>query len=308
MIKIGVTGASGFIGSYLVDYLSNFSNFYIRPLYRSFIDKNLTKENIFPVIGDLNSLDLCYKFTRDLDIIIHLAHSGNVSTRIDFASTTLISNFNSSFNLIQAINNNNNNKCKIIFASSGGAIYGFKDNISALKKMPLREIDPCFPISFYGIEKQMIESFLHIISNDQIQIISLRISNPYGTILPLERKQGIIGIAVGCAISGKQLPLTSNLLTIRDYIHLNDLCSAIKSTFEIQDIGSGIGYSLREVFDLIESESKCKIKLHVKKNATAGSLPWSVLDISKAKNKLNWKPKIKLADGIRMLCENYQKT
>ena len=307
MIKVGITGASGFIGEHLVAFLRKNESFYLRALTRRNCAAGLYG-NFESIQGDLTSAKVCEEFCNGLDVVIHLAHSGGPISSIASFSENTISNLYPTFNLIEAIKKNNT-KCKLIYSSSGGAIY-------ANNSLPHKENDICMPNSFYGAQKQMIENYLRIASfHDWLSVIILRISNPYGTLLPSDRMQGIIGIAAQCALNDKDLPIYGNMENVRDYIHLDDVCKAIesailyKSKFDIFNIGSGIGTSLREVIKLIEEQTNKKINLKIESlNNTDNQLvPWVVIDPSKAIAKLKWSPSISLRDGIRKLCVKHTK-
>ncbi len=137
----------------------------------------------------------------------------------------------------------------------------------------------------------------------------MRISNPYGVLLPSERKQGLIGVALNTLFKGETLKVYGNPENIRDYIHLEDMCKAVeysfagKNNFDIFNIGSGKGLSVNNVLNYMEKYTNLNFKKEYINNEIAGSLiDWNILDVSKAKNELNWIPKIDFNNGLEELC------
>ncbi len=309
--KIGITGASGFIGEYLLLALSQNENLWLRPLYRKAPFQQALAPNIHPMTGDLNSPSVCAEFCRDLDIIIHLAHNGAPLSSVADLASNMLSNLVPSLNLIQAIHEEGK-KPKVIFSSSGGAIYGLPDSHTWDNPVPFTEKDLCNPQSFYGIQKHTIEQYLRLAAESGwLSAVILRISNPYGIPLPLDRKQGIIGIAIQQAFNGLKLPIYGSLDNVRDYIHLEDVARGIEAAFlcdsphEIFNISSGKGYSLRSVLELVTEVTGLKVLKRIKDtdNMKHQLVPWVVTDPSKAHKQLGWTATINLESGIRKLYE-----
>jgi UDP-glucose 4-epimerase len=311
MLKIGITGASGFIGQHLIAHLTKDKDLFIRALFRKKACKT-SEVNFQSLVGDLNSVETCNRFCDSLDVIIHLAYNGSPLSPIDSFAENTISNISATLNLIESLKKNKK-KCKLIYPSSGGAIYSNKN--SQMKNIPYKESDFCEPNSFYGSQKKMIESYLQIASDQSwLSAIVLRISNPYGTPLPIQRRQGIIGIAAQCAHNQDSLPIYGNMQNIRDYIHLDDVCSAIEaaiyydSDFEIFNIGTGIGFSIHDVIRLTEFHMNKKIQLETQKSTCGESqlVEWVIIDPGKANKMLNWSAKITLDTGIKRLCDQFK--
>ena len=143
----------------------------------------------------------------------------------------------------------------------------------------------------------------------------LRISNPYGILLPVERKQGLIGIAINQMVANQPVYIYGNPDNVRDYIHISDVCAAfgicLKNNikYEIYNIGSGEGYSVNEVLSIIEKVSGMKTTREIVNDGNEKFLlDWNVLEITKAQKELSWSPKIALEQGIKKLWEKVQLT
>ncbi|KKP40267.1 MAG: NAD-dependent epimerase/dehydratase, UDP-glucose 4-epimerase [Candidatus Peregrinibacteria bacterium GW2011_GWC2_33_13] len=301
-MNIGITGANGFLGSYFIDYLLTENIYNIKAFARNPIK---SEKNIKWQIGNLSSQYDCELFVQDIDVIVHFAHNNNspmISNNdiISDAGLNLLPNLT----LLEAIKKSGK-KIHIVYISSGGAIYG-----NSLNKIPFKEIDMCRPLSSYAIQKLTMENYLRLWSDlGYITATVLRVSNPYGVLLPSNRKQGLIGVVLNKLIHNETIQIFGNPNNIRDYIHLEDMSKSIKasfkpsSEFEIYNIGSGIGHSVNEILNLIEIYSGQTHKKEYIENKDVNNLiGWNILDISKAKKELNWQPEINLENGLQNLC------
>ncbi|HSA06014.1 MAG TPA: NAD-dependent epimerase/dehydratase family protein [Candidatus Gastranaerophilales bacterium] len=302
-MNIGITGGTGFLGAYLIKYLLNNTSYKIWGLTRNPVEE--THENLNWIIGDLNSEYDCVTLIKNIDVLIHLAHN----------NSPLISNNNilsdSNLNLIPNLTllegiKKYGKKVHVVYISSGGTVYGHLNNY-----IPLKETDLCAPASSYAIQKLAVEYYLQLWSNlSHISATILRLSNPYGVLLPSSRKQGLIGVALNTLIKGEILKIYGNPQNIRDYIHLDDMCRAIekavnhKKKYEILNIGSGKGHSVEEITDLLEEYTNLKFKKeYINDENSRNLIDWNILDITKAGNKLGWEPEIEFNKGLQALCK-----
>lgn len=306
VVKIGITGASGFLGSYLLNYLVRLEKYELYALSRS-ISPEKTKifESVVWIEGDLNSNQVCANFVKKLDLIIHLAHTNTpLTSNRDICGDTLL-NLVPTLNLLQAIRDYGASP-HVIYASSGGAIYKPTTNYQSFK-----ESDPCEPSSSYGIQKLTVENYLRLSAEQNwLTATCLRIGNPYGVLLPSERMQGLIGVALNQILHRQPIKIYGDPNNIRDYIHLEDMCRMFElvihkhSSFEVYNVGSGKGYSVNQILDLMEKIIGISmIKEVCQTSQTTNQLPsWIVLDIKKAYANLSWEPLIELEQGLETLC------
>ncbi|HPZ08747.1 MAG TPA: NAD-dependent epimerase/dehydratase family protein [Candidatus Eremiobacteraeota bacterium] len=303
-MNIGITGASGFIGSYLLKYLTGNKNYTIHALSRGMTcPLPLEQDQIIWKKGDICSRQTCEEFIKDLDVLIHLAHTNiPLNSNNDLPFDALL-NLIPTLNLLEAIRKYRRG-IHIIYTSSGGAVYG-----PSTDRKPFREMDKCLPLSSYGIQKLMAEYYLRLWAGKSfLSTTVLRIGNPYGILLPYERRQGLIGIALNQVIKKQPVYIFGNPDNVRDYIHLEDLCRLIEKSFvkykpfEIFNVGSGQGYSVNEVLSLLETYSGRKIekKIITIENDT-DLTDWVVLDITKAREELSWEPEITIEHGLQLL-------
>ncbi len=307
MVKIGITGASGFLGSYLLKYLMNLEKYELYALTRNISPEKIKNhDNVVWIEGDLSSNQTCADFVKNLDLIIHLAHTNTpLTSNRDISSDTLL-NLVPTLNLLQAVRDYGASP-HIIYASSGGAIYKPYLNCQSFK-----ESDPCQPSSSYGIQKLTVENYLRLsVEQGWLTATCLRIGNPYGVLLPSERMQGLIGIALNQIVHRQPVKIYGDPNNVRDYIHLEDMCRMFElvihkqSPFEVYNVGSGKGYSVNQILDLIEKFTGVSmIKELWQTSKPTNQLPsWIVLDTIKSYENLSWEPLIKLEQGLADLCE-----
>lgn len=297
-MSIGITGARGFIGSYLTRRLLARDCGNLRLLFRS-VSAVEAAEGAEVVAGDLHSRSDCERFAADLRVIYHLAHTNTpVNSDYDQPNDALV-NLVPLLNLLGAVKDLGT-KPHIVYFSSGGAVYAPKP-----EKIPYRETDACSPLSSYGIQKLAAEQYLRLAAHrGYLTATILRVGNGYGTLLPRHRLQGLIGVAINDVLHGRPVRVFGNLDNVRDYLHLDDICAMAElaarphEPFTVLNVGSGRGYSVRDVLRIIEQAHGGRLEIQA--DATHGEwLPaWVVLDSSKAAREFGWEPRVELRAGI----------
>lgn len=301
----GIIGARGFIGAHLLQYVNSKCAGPVRVLLRN-VRVGEPCGNAEIVCGDLLSPVDCERFVAGLDVIYYLAHCNTpISSDRDQANDTLL-NLVPLLNLLQAIRAQKT-KPHIIYFSSGGGIYGRKTD-----RIPLRETDPSEPFSSYGILKLAAEQYLSLAAGrGQLSCVVLRISNAYGTLLSRERMQGLIGVAINNVLHRSPIRVFGDPENVRDYVHLSDICTIAekaalsRESFTIVNIGSGRGYSVREVLKIIQDRAGYPVKIEMHEDPQCGKwlTNWVVMDITKAKQQYGWSPVVDLPAGINAMFE-----
>jgi len=306
MKKVLVTGATGLIGSSLLEVLTR-GNFKItaftRTMSADIISRAKTEENVLWMQGDLNSLADCKEIVYNQDIIFHLAHkNAPLTCDLDWPADARL-NLIPTLNLIQAVQESGN-KPHIIYPSSGGAVYG-----PVKEKIPILESHACNPENSYGIQKFMAEHYLRVAAQRGFLTASvLRIANVYGWLVSPSRKQGFIGTALYQTLAGQPLRIIGNPGNIRDYVHMDDvnkaflLCVKPSLDFDIINIGTGQGTSVSLVVQILEKILNKDLDKKLENSIEAKRLSdWCVLNIEKAWTDLGWKPEIDIESGIRKM-------
>ncbi len=193
---------------------------------------------------------------------------------------------------------------QIIFASSGGCVYGEMtcNNLSINS--------PLTPINTYGAMKISLENYFKLASRYLgIKIKIARISNPYGIGGSKCKRgennlvQGLIPLLIRKIINQENVTIYGN--TVRDYIYIDDLVRALiqlgnyDGDVEIFNIGTGIGTDLKSVVRCVEAISKLSFPIVEYLPKRLSDVQQNVLDIEETKKLLNWEPKVTLPQGIR---------
>jgi UDP-glucose 4-epimerase len=292
-------GGNGFIGTNIIHkLLENENEVYCIDLYDS-NTKNINNKLFKSYIDDLTDKDLLKDLVNKSDIIIYLASTSNVrsSSNISLVELNNIEGFIKTIEIIKDYPDK-----KIIYASSGGTVYGEPD------KIPVSEDHPLMPISPYGIGKVCTESFLkYYCQKYEIKYVICRYSNPYGKYQSPLSGVGVINKILYDYHTGKKTRIIGNPeASIRDYIYISDLVDATLAVSEndsshnqIFNVGSGIGHPLSEIIDEIELVLGDKLDF-TDNNFGIENVSRIVLDVTKIKKTVGWSSKITLKEGIRL--------
>lgn len=294
---IGITGASGFLGSYLCDRLP-------------FPQKRLSRQ-IHPsqtpsfqwYLGDIENIHAINSFLRGISTLIHLACNGYPRGSNQNCPHDVEHNLLPSVQLFEAFARENP-KGHVIFSSTGGNMYDASNGNIIHTEDSL----PC-PQSSYSIHKLAEEHYLRLLCHNYgIRATILRIANPYGILLPKERGQGIIGVALNKILGGEALTVFDSLHSVRDYLHLEDVARAFQLVVEhppppsecrLFHVSSGVGYSLEHILTIIEQKTQLSLKKIFKTPLPQPS--YSVLSHQKIHANLGWSPGISLEAGINQM-------
>ncbi|HOZ53127.1 MAG TPA: NAD-dependent epimerase/dehydratase family protein [bacterium] len=298
MAKILVTGGAGFIGSNLVDKLISLNH------------QVVVIDNLFSGKRDyLNSLAIFYQvdindkekvseifIQEKFDYVYHLA------AQIDVRKSVEDMAFDNQVNILGALNILDNcykNKVKkIIFASSGGAAYGFPEEV------PTPENYPTNPVSPYGINKLCFEKYLNYYYKVFGQKYSVcRLANVYGPRQYKGGEAGVIAIFINNAVEKKLSYVYGDGLQTRDFVYVDDVVDAFVANLNedivgVFNIGTGVEKTLLDIILAIEKSIGDKIKIEFQE-AKLGEERRSCLKTDLAREILNWKAQVDLEEGIK---------
>jgi len=293
-----VIGGNGFIGTHLVSALQD-QGVKVRVFDRypsKFVEP---KSAVEYVTGDLGNHGALNEIVNGVDSVFHLAYTTLPQTSNDDPLYDVRSNLIDTIQLLQECSKNGVKK--VVFISSGGTVYGVPRDV------PIKENHPTDPQCSYGITKLAIEKYLHLFYHlNGLEYVVLRVSNPYGEGQNPNAKQGAIGVFLGRVARGETINIWGDGEVVRDYLYIKDVVSAMLAAAEyrpldreprIFNIGSGQGHSLNELVAEIRSVVDTQVKVEYTP-ARALDVPVNVLDISAAKERLNWKPNVDLATGL----------
>ena len=315
MKTVLITGGAGFIGSHLSEWLlrrdssvlclDNFDNFY---------DPNLKIKNAervrkaFPnrfelITGDVRNPDHLSEIFKGhrIDSVIHLAARAGV--RPSLAEPLLYEDVNirGTVSLLEACRSHGIHR--FVFASSS-SVYGENQRIPFSE----RDLD-IQPVSPYGATKRAGELLCYTYSHLYgMNISCLRIFTAYG---PRQRPEMAIHKFTRLIDQGERIPMYGDGSYRRDYTYIDDLIEGIVAAmdhlkgFEIYNLGESQTTSLRELILLIEKALSKKATVE-KLEVQPGDVSVTYADITKARARLSYRPKVKIEEGIERFVQWYR--
>jgi len=312
--KVLVTGGAGFIASHIVDLLieNNYRVVVVDNLSSGRME-NLNKKVKFYNLDIINQEGLAEMFKREKpDYVCHQAAQISVSLSVRDPFFDAQTNILGSLNLLQCCANYQVQG--IVFASSGGTIYGEPQQFPITEKYPFR------PQSPYGISKVTVEHYLNFYrKNYHLPYVSLRYGNVYGSRQDPYGEAGVIAIFIQKMLKGEIPTINGDGEYIRDYIYVEDVARAnllalqnvlklskviqgeeIEKEFKFNgfNLGAGRGTSVNELFSLLKEIIKFPHPANYGP-PRAGDLRKNILDCHLIKEILGWQPEVDLSAGLK---------
>jgi UDP-glucose 4-epimerase len=304
-MKVLVTGGAGFIGSNISDALiKNGHKVIVVDNLSSGKKENINKKGVFYKADIANNKSISSIFNKEKpDIVIH--HAAQIDVRKSVENPSFDANINilGSINILQACIKNKTKK--IIFASSGGTIYG-----ECSKTAPDEKTFPN-PLSPYGIAKHSVENYIKFYSLVfGLKYTILRYANVYGPRQDPHGEAGVVAIFSNLMLSNKPVIVFGDGKQMRDYVFVQDIVEAnikslTKGDNQIINIGTNKLVSVLELIKVMSKITKYQNQPIIKPKR-AGELFKSFLNINKAAKILNWKPKVKLEEGLKETIEFFK--
>jgi UDP-glucose 4-epimerase len=187
---------------------------------------------------------------------------------------------------------------KVVFASTGGAVYGEQE------AFPATEDHPQYPLSPYGVSKLAGERYLNFYHLQYgIPYVALRYANVYGPRQDPHGEAGVVAIFCGNLAEGRVSRINGSGEQSRDYVYVEDVARANVLAIEEEDppgaynIGTGVETSVNELYELL-SEISGKNLPPEHGPAKPGEQLRSVVDPSRAGRVFSWRPEMSLTDGL----------
>jgi len=309
-VRALVTGGAGFIGSTLVDRLlaeghavdvvDDLSSGKMANLAdaRSNPDHEFTFHQIdirAPEVADLIE-------RRRPEVVFHLAAQADV--RVSVADPVL----DAMINIVGALNvlegARRAGATKVVFASSGGTIYGEPD-ASAL---PIDETAPRRPVSPYGVSKKAFTDYLNAYRElYQLEFSSLALANVYGPRQDPHGEAGVVSIFAGKLLAGEPCTIFGDGTQTRDFVFVDDVVDAFVRAATrggglLFNIGTGVEVSVNELYTSMAAAAGVTTPA-VHAPARVGELDRIALDAGKAKIHLGWESWTTLDEGTRAVID-----
>jgi UDP-glucose 4-epimerase len=299
-----VTGGAGFIGSTLVDRL-------------------LAEGHAVDVVDDLSSgslanladapsgagndmtfhhLDIRSPGLVDLmarrtpEVVFHLAAQADV--RVSVSDPVLDADVNILGSLRVLEGARRAGTSKIVFAASGGTLYGEVRP----SDLPARESLPRLPTSPYGVSKMVVVDYLTYYRElHNIEFCALALANVYGPRQDPHGEAGVVAIFAGHLVAGERCTIFGDGSQTRDFVFVDDVVDALARAGQrgggvLINVGTGVETSVLELYETMARMAGSTLR-PVHASARPGELDRNALDPGRAAIHLGWKPWTTLADG-----------
>ena len=289
-----VTGGCGFIGSHIVDKLTEENNevIVIDNVSSSSRDEYFFNKKATYYDYDLCDYDFIVSLFENIDCVFHLAAEISIPYCIENPNQSMRNNTISTLNVLEAARNQN---VKRVIFSSTCAVYGNKFFL------PSYETNPTQPLNTYSLSKQSGEELCKLYYNLYgLETIVLRYFNVYGDRQPSKGSYApVMAIFLRQKNNNEPLTLFGDGFQTRDFVNVYDVVDAnllsskvnLTSYGEIFNVGTGIGISIKEVADLISTD-----QIYLPERP--GEVIHSRANIDKIR-KIGWKPKVDLKQWIK---------
>jgi len=298
-LRVLVTGGAGFIGSHLVKALVK-AGHQVRVLDNLFTGSIENLADVLNTIefvrGDVRDYGTVESAVRSVDAVVHLAALIDVAESVEKPDLYFDVNVRGTYNVVKA----SRSAGTFVFASSS-AVYGEPIRV------PIPEDHPLMPKSPYAASKVSGEAFVQAFANQYgFRPVILRLFNVYG---PKQSRAyaGVIIEFIRRVSRGEPPVIFGDGEQTRDFIHVSDVVEAIMLSFRNEEargvfnIGSGEGITINHLASLILKLMGRENLKPIYAQSRPGDIRNSVADITKAKRKLGFNPKVELKLGIKEL-------
>jgi UDP-glucose 4-epimerase len=305
-MKILITGGAGFIGSHVVDAVV------------------ATKAHDLAVLDDLsngkreqlgagvrfhhadirNAAEVRLIMDRERpEVLLHLAAQMDVRRSVAEPAFDAEVNIGGFLNLMEA--GREKGLKRVVFASTGGAIYGEQESF------PCDEQHRCRPLSPYGVSKLAAETYLFFYKMQYgIEYVTLRYSNVYGPRQDPHGEAGVVAIFCGHLLARRPCAIYGDGEQTRDYVYVGDVARANLAALNTPasgefNISTGVETSVNHLYRLL-----ARIAGTNEPPTFAAMRPGeqrrSVISPARAATELGWQPKVTLEDGLKRTFESFK--
>jgi UDP-glucose 4-epimerase len=306
-MRILVTGGAGFIGSHVVDrFITEGHQVAVVDDLSTGSEHLVNRQAVFYEldIRDAARLDRAVAEFQP-EIIDHHA------AQIDVRRSVLDPVFDAESNILGSLNLLNSAAShgvrKIVYASTGGALYG------EARKLPADEDHPVNPESPYGVSKHTVEHYLYLYRlTEGIDYTILRYPNVYGPRQNPHGEAGVNAIFIGLMMEGKSPVIFGDGEQVRDYLYVRDVARANvlalgKGDQAILNLGWALGISVNDIFRALKKLLDFPGEVQYAE-PRRGEVQRIYLDAERARQVLGWSPEVKFEEGLRQTIAWYRES
>ena len=302
--KALVTGGAGFIGSHVVDGLVG-AGFHVAVVDNLAVGR---RENVNQS-ASFHHVDLCSPELADVfreerpEVVFHLAAQASVIHSVEHPAEDAQTNILGSLNLLE--------QCRrfrverVIYSSTGGALYGEPEHLPCAESHPVR------PLSPYGASKYAVESYLHYYeSTIGLKYSVLRYGNVYGPRQDPNGEAGVVAIFTSRMLEGRPVVIYGDGHQERDFVYVGDVVAANIRALQLTqndtyNVGTGNGTSVNAVFQRLAQLT------HYGKSPNyepprPGEVYKVYLDVRKVQEEIGWVPSVNLEDGLALTVQHFR--
>ena len=303
--RVLVTGGAGFIGSHVADR-------YVAEGYAVTVldDLSTGRRELVPAEAEFVRADVGSPEARDLlrdggfAILNH--HAAQMDVRISVADPEHDARINlmGLLNLLEGCREGGVGR--VIFASSGGVVYGESD------ALPHAETAPKQPVSPYGVSKLASEYYLACYRQlHGLDVVALRYANVYGPRQSPHGEAGVVAIFGSRLLRGDALTVFGDGRQTRDYVFVGDVARAnlcatrwsLPASSHIDDlavnVGTGIETGVNDLAEALFEAARARVEIN-HAPARAGELARSAVALDRAAEEWDWRPEVDLVSGLAL--------
>jgi UDP-glucose 4-epimerase len=302
-VRALVTGGAGFIGSHItdalldaghtvmvVDDLSRGRREQVNPA-ATFVALDITSEALAGVFAEAHP-----------DVVFHAAAQIDVRESVRDPLHDADVNVVGTVNVLRAAVDAGARR--VIFASSGGAIYGDTD------VLPTPEEHPCRPESPYGTAKLCAEAYGGTFSRQSgLEFVGLRYANVYGPRQDPHGEAGVVAIFATRLVRGNAVVINGDGAQTRDYVHVHDVVranlAAVDGPAGVYNIGTGVETDVNTLYRMLAAASGVSAAAE-HGPAKPGEQRRSCLDTTAAREHLGWNATVSFADGVQSTVDYFR--
>jgi len=299
-MRILMTGGAGFIGS-------NVADAYLAAGHDVAVVDDLSSgsaDNVDPRARwyrvDVRDAGLEAVFSEERpEVVCHHAAQVSVRRSVEAPQADAEINVLGSLNVFEAARRHGTRR--IVFASTGGAIYG------AQTGPPADETHPCRPRSPYAVAKLAVEHYLdYFRATFGLEAVVLRYANVYGPRQDPHGEAGVVAIFMQRILAGLAPTIFGDGEQVRDFVYVEDVVAANLAALRVAtppdetavfNVGTGRATSVNELWRVIEAVARPAVSAY-HEPARSGDVQRSVLNPARAARQLGWRPAVSVEEGL----------